>query len=71
MARPYSNDLRERVVGSVGRDGLSRRQAASRYGVGVTTAIRWVQRRQRTGSGRWRRWLLRRCRGGDFTLVVW
>jgi transposase len=46
--RPYSNDLR--VVGSVERDELSRRQAASHYGVGASTVVKWVQRLRRTGS---------------------
>jgi transposase len=83
MARAYSRDLRERVVGSVERDGLSRREAALRYGVGVSTAIKWVQRFRETGdvapgkmggnrpkniSGAWRNWLLERCRDRDFTL---
>jgi transposase len=83
MARPYSNDLRERVVGSVDRGELSRREAAARYGVGVSTVIRWVRRLRETGSvspgkmgghrpkklcGPWRTWLLQRCRAADFTL---
>jgi putative transposase len=83
MTRPYSNDLRERVVGAVERGELSCRQAAAHYGVGISTAIKWVQRLRRTGSvspskiggyrpkkliGSWRLWLLERCRGGDFTL---
>jgi putative transposase len=83
MTRAYSNDLRERVVGAVERGELSCRRAASHYGVGISTAIRWVQRLRRTGSvspakiggyrpkklaGPWRLWLLERCRGGDFTL---
>lgn len=35
MARPYSMDLRERVVQAVEQEGLSRRQAAERFGVGI------------------------------------
>lgn len=35
----YSKDLRDRVVAAVEKDGLSRRAAASRFGVGVSTAI--------------------------------
>ncbi len=35
MARPFSIDLRERVVDAVVRDGQSCRQAAARFGVGV------------------------------------
>jgi transposase len=41
MARPYSRDLRERVVQSV-EGGLSRRRAASVFGVGIATVIEWV-----------------------------
>lgn len=50
MGRPYSMDLRERVVGAVVEDGLSRRQAAARFGIGISTAINWVKRQQQTGS---------------------
>lgn len=42
MARPYSRDLRERVVGAV-EGGLSRRQAAARFGVGIATVIEWLR----------------------------
>jgi putative transposase len=41
MARPYSRDLRERVVGAV-EGGLSRRRAAALFGVAVSTVIDWV-----------------------------
>jgi putative transposase len=83
MGRPYSGDLRERVVRAVEEEGLSRRQAAARYGVSVSTAIRLVQRFRETGgvapgkmgghrpkklSGPWREWMIERCRGKDFTL---
>jgi len=36
MARPLSNDLRERVVAAV-RDGASCRVVASRFGVAVSS----------------------------------
>ena len=49
MGRPYSMDLRERVVGAVIKGGLSRHQAAAQFGVGVSTAI-LVQRFHKTGS---------------------
>jgi transposase len=42
MARPYSRDLRERVVGAV-EGGLSRRKAAAVFGVGIATVIEWVR----------------------------
>jgi transposase len=83
MAKPYSMDLRERVVAAVEGEGLSRRQAAERFGVGISTAINWVRRRRETGSvapgkiggyrpkklsGPWRVWLIARCQEKDFTL---
>jgi transposase len=41
MARPYSRDLRERVVNVV-EGGQSRRGAAKLFGVAVSTVIDWV-----------------------------
>jgi transposase len=49
MAKPYSIDLRERVVSAV-EGGLSRHEAARRFGIGVSTAIDWVRRFRETGS---------------------
>lgn len=49
MSKPYSEDLRERVVAAV-EGGVSRRQAAGVFDVGVSTVIRWVQRFRATGS---------------------
>ncbi len=83
MGKPYSMDLRERVVAAVEREGLSRRQAAARFGVSYSAAIAWLKRVDATGSfapgqmgghkpktlsGAWRDWLVQRCRSGDFTL---
>ena len=50
MTRPYSMDLRERVVAAVEQEGLSRNKAAARFGVAVSTAIGWVRRYRATGS---------------------
>ena len=41
MARYLSEDLRVRVIEAV-RSGASRRQAAARFGVSGSSAIRWV-----------------------------
>src|SRR6266849_9477406 len=49
MGKPYSMDLRERVVAAVETGGLSCHQAAAQYGVGVSTAIVWVLRRTPNG----------------------
>src|SRR5262245_1177061 len=83
MGKPYSTDLRDRVVAAVESGGLSRHAAAKQFGVGVSTAIRWVTRLRETGSvapgkmgghkpktisGEHRIWLLDRIKDGDFTL---
>ncbi len=83
MAKPYSVDLRERVVAAVEKGGLSRREAASQFGVGISTAIAWVRRFRATGSvapgqmgghkpkairGEHQVWLVERMREKDFTL---
>jgi len=49
MARAYSLDLRERVVGAVAA-GQSCRQVASTFGVSVASVVKWSQRFRRTGS---------------------
>lgn len=43
MGRALSNDLRWRVL-KASADGLLARQAAARFGVGVSSAIRWIAR---------------------------
>ena len=84
MTRPYSNDLRDRVVAAVENEGLSRHQAAARFGIAVSTAVHWVRRYRSTGSvapskiggykpktlrGEHAEWLIARCREKDFTLA--
>ena len=49
MTRPLSNDLRERVVAAV-RNGESCRTVASRFGVAVSSVVKWSQRQRATGS---------------------
>jgi transposase len=83
MGRPYSLDLRERVVAAVEKSGISRRRAATQFGVGISTVIAWVRRSRETGSvapgkmgghkpkaiaGEHRAWLLQRAKEKDFTL---
>jgi transposase len=58
------------------QEGLSRRRAALRFGVGASTVIKWMQRRRESGgiepgqmgghrpkkiAGGWRTWLVQRC----------
>jgi transposase len=81
MAKPYSMDLRERVVAAVD-GGMSCHAAAKRFGVAASSAIKWVRRVRETGSaapgqmgghksnilsGSNRDWLLKRV-ATDFTL---
>jgi|tagenome__1003787_1003787.scaffolds.fasta_scaffold20413553_2 putative transposase len=83
MGKSYSPDLRERVVKAVEREGMSRRKAAARFGIGIKTAIDWVRHYRETGRlaalprggrrpkklvGEYRDWLLQRCGERDFTL---
>lgn len=49
MARALSIDLRQRVVDAISQ-GLSCRQAAARFGVSVSSAIRWAAQLRTSGS---------------------
>ena len=44
MPKSYSGDLRERVIEAVEMEGVSRHEAAERFDVSVSSAVRWVQR---------------------------
>ena len=48
MPKPYSWDLRERVIRAV-EAGASRHEAAAAYDVSPSSAIRWVASWRRTG----------------------
>jgi transposase len=82
MGKPYSMDLRTRVVAAV-EGGLSCNEAARRFHVAISTAINWVRRKKGTGSvapgqmggykprsirGEHEAWLLERIKLGDYTL---
>ena len=49
MARPYSEDIRERVVARV-EAGASRREAAEHFDICPSSAIKWMQRVRDTGA---------------------
>lgn len=49
MTKSYSADLRERVVEAV-VTGASRHEAADHFGISVSSAVRWLQRWNETGS---------------------
>jgi len=82
MGKPYSLDLRKRVVAAI-EGGISRNRAAKQFGVAVSTAIGWMRRVQETGSvapgqmgghkpkaisGAHAVWLSHRIRSDDFSL---
>lgn len=82
MGRPYSMDLRERVIRRV-EAGESCRSVARAFDLGEATVIRWARRQRETGtitpgqmgghrryliSGSHEAWLLARIQSGDFTL---
>ncbi len=49
MAKPYSDDLRERVVRAV-EGGISRHKAAGQFDVSVSFVVKLMQRFQATGN---------------------
>ena len=49
MTRAYSNDLRERVVAAV-ESGEPTRSVAERFGVAVSSVVKWHQRYRTNGS---------------------
>ena len=50
MPKPYSQDLRDRVIDAVERGAMSRRAAARRYEISESVAIKWLERLERDGS---------------------
>jgi transposase len=58
MAKTYGEDLRGRVIAAVD-GGLSRRAAAERFKVGVSTAVKWVRAWREHGRG------VAKPKGGD------
>src|SRR5215468_3137200 len=66
-ARPYSQDLRDRVLGSVA-SGRTCRATAALFGVSVASVVKWSQRWRASGSaaakqaGGWRQLRLQRER---------
>ena len=49
MPKSYAGDLRERVIEAV-ELGASRREAAERFEVSVSSAVKWLQRWRESGS---------------------
>ena len=49
MARPYSQDLRERAIAAV-KGGQSRNAVARAFGLSPSCVVKWMQRYHATGS---------------------
>jgi len=64
MVRPYSEDLRSRVIAAVEEDALSCREAARRYRVSVASAVKWLQAWRLSGRAK------SRPMGGDRRSVL-
>jgi len=52
MVKPYSEDLRKRVIAAVEEEGLSRREAARRYRISESSAVKWLDAFHRLGRMR-------------------
>jgi transposase len=50
MPHPYPKELRERVVNTFLAGGVTQKEVAERFCVGLQTVVRWVGRLRRTGS---------------------
>jgi transposase len=64
MVKPYSLDLRLRVIAAVEEDALSCREAARRYRVSPSSAVKWLQAYHRSGRNQ------PRAMGGDRRSVL-
>ena len=51
MGKPYSLDLRERVMAAI-EGGMSTRAAAARFSIGIATAGAWARLKRATGGVR-------------------
>jgi transposase len=51
MGKPYSMDLRERVIAAI-EGGMSTRAAAARFSIGIATAGAWARLKRATGAVR-------------------
>jgi transposase len=51
MPKPYSDDLRERVIEAV-EAGASRREAAESFNLSPSSAVKWLERWRDTGSAK-------------------
>ena len=75
MARPYSQDLRDRVIGSVA-SGRTCRATAALFGVSVASVVKWSQRWRASGSaaakrmGGWKQLLLKNERKWLLTRIA-
>ena len=52
MPKPYSGDLRERVIEVVEMEGASRREAAERFDISASSAVKWLQRWRKSRSAK-------------------
>ena len=50
MAKPYSNDLRRKVIDAIELDGMKRSEASETFRISRNTINLWFQRKAQTGD---------------------
>jgi transposase len=50
MAKPYSYDLRQKVINAIALDGMSKTKAAQVFKISRNTINLWLQRQSQTGD---------------------
>ncbi len=50
MPKPYSLDLRQKVIDAIELDGMRKREASSVFGISRNTIDLWLKRKAATGS---------------------
>lgn len=66
MAKPYSKDLRTRVIKRLGKRNVTHDQLAETFDIGVATIRRWIKLNHDTGSLEPRKALVTRPRKVDY-----
>jgi len=50
MPKPYSYDLRQKVIQAIELDGMKKSEAATTFGISRNTINLWLQRKAQTGD---------------------
>ena len=50
MAKPYDNDLRQKVIQAIEQDGLPKSEASKIFRISLNTIDLWFKRKSETGD---------------------